>query len=353
MKYFEKAQHVEKLQNIFANQRLSLSNTSLDDSGYVTKFNQLEGLVGQLAFSIKKEWKEIPVWLQSVVNKDAITLGSREMIGVGKAVICQWMLDEIFNKYFHPGLEPGLSSQLKLIQNNLRAFAPLSQSNEEQEGLVSKIISWRLATLEGLQELLRSEQASVNQHTLTELLNEKLLASLQKYLKDPLPVGIENGTMMIIQRAIDILQHLPQESREVHIEYVNPGHSFVNEYMKLESGIAALTVAVDGSEADRMSLKSTASESRDPDMRDSEQNSPSVQQEPKKKGMFGGLMSGKRAAGSAQAQGQQKQLGAAAASSQTSLTSKEEAPQRVRFSTGFAVSIRNRMVLVKAPVYTA
>ena len=190
---------MHQLQNTLAHQRLSLSRTSWDDSEYATRFNRLDGLIAQLSFAIRKEWKTIPNWLQGVVNRTAVETGKQEMTAVGRAFISSWIVDEIFEKYFHPDLEPGLSAQLKMIQFNIRKFAPTAQSGEEEEALVTKVINWRLATLEGLTELLRSSQSATNRQRLTEGLNEKLIVALQMHLQEPAPPDIQGGVPMIVE----------------------------------------------------------------------------------------------------------------------------------------------------------
>ncbi len=356
--YFEKDSQVQQLQNTLANQRLSLSKTSLDDSEYATRFNRLDGLIAQLAFGIRKNWKSIPPWMQSAVNKDAVTTGKQEMTVVGRAFISSWLVDEVFEKYFHPDLELGLSSQLKMVQSNLRRFAPTSHSSEEEESLMAKIVNWRLCTLEGIQDMLRSSQSTANRQQLIERLNEKLIASLQMYLQEPSPPELEGGVHMIIDLVVNnIAIHLPLESRDVHIQYFPPGHAILLEFMKLETGIPALTNPC-AEETDRASLRSTASDLKDSaDARDSDTSIAKADQEPKRKGVLGGLM-GVRKPGVVSAQ-QGKQAGAGG--SQSSLTQqppgsssgpKEEAPQRVRLAAFAAVQVRGRSVLLKAPVFS-
>jgi hypothetical protein len=204
----------------------------------------LDGLIAQLSFSTRKEWKTIPQWLHVVVNKNAVETGKQEMTAVGRAFISHWLVENIFDKYFHPDLEPGFSTQLQSIVMNIRKFSPPCHSAEDEESLAAKIINWRLATLEGLADTLRAPQAAANRQTLTETLNEKLIASLQMHLNDPAPPDLNGGVPMIVELAVSIAQHLPLESREVHIEYFPPGHGIVSEFMKLESGIPALTAPI-------------------------------------------------------------------------------------------------------------
>lgn len=403
--FFEQQNQVHQLQNTLAHQRLSLSRTSLDDSEYATRFARLDGLISQLSFAIRKNWKTIPGFLHPAVNKDAITTGKQEMTAVGRAFISWWLCEEIFEKYFHPDLETGLSSQLRTIQRNIRLTAPPFQSGEEEEALHMKIINWRLTTLDGLQDLLRNTQAPVNRQKLVDNLNEKLIGALQMHLQEPYPPDLGGGVPMIVELAVNnIAIHLPCESRDVCIEYFPPGHSLVPDLMKMESGIPQLTAPIDtgagglspADAKDTASLKSMASDLKDSattssggEPRDSSEGNgngvrkegeppqppPHGQQFPpppkqeikeagKKRSMFGNLM-GREPKPSAQ---QGRQLGAGSGSgSQVSLTQqvtqmqppgssggppKEEQPPRVRLAAGIAVSIRGRSVLMKAPVYS-
>lgn len=384
--FFEQQTQVHQLQNTLAHQRLSLSRTSWDDSEYATRFNRLDGLIAQLSFAIRKDWKTIPTRLQGVVNRTAVETGKQEMTAVGRAFISSWIVDEIFEKYFHPDLEPGLSTQLKMIQLNIRKFAPTAQSGEEEEALVTKVINWRLATLEGLTELLRSPQSATNRERLTEGLNEKLIAALQMHLQEPAPPDIQGGVPMIVELAVNIAQHLPLESREVHIEYFPPGHGIVADLMKMEAGIPALTSPIvdPNADADRASLKSIAS-----DMRDSASSSIAEQENPsgqpqnqnqgnnpganmlmnkdpgenkRGRGMFGGLMGPKKGTNTPPQLGKQQSSTVGAGGSQVSLTQQppgssngpkeEPPPPRVRMAVGVAVQIRGKSILIKAPVYS-
>ncbi|KAF1995625.1 hypothetical protein P154DRAFT_526203 [Amniculicola lignicola CBS 123094] len=358
--FFEQQSQVHQLQNTLANQRLSLSRTSWDDSEYGTRFNRLDGLIAQLSFSIRKDWKGIPGWLHAVVNKNAVETGKQEMTAVGRAFISAWLVDNIFDKYFHPDLETGLSTQLKGIQLNIRKFHPVCHTPEDEDGLNAKVINWRLATLEGLADVLKSPQSPANRQTLTDSLNEKLIGSLQMFLNDPAPPDLNGGVPMIVELAISIAQHLPLESREVHIEYFRPGQSLVSEFMKMESGIPALTNPImDPEEADRASLRSVASKMDDnASIAEQEQQmsqAPSKDVGDKKRNMFG--FGSKKPAAPTPAQLGKRESSLGQGGSQQSLsqpsTANEEPPSpRVRMAVGVAVQIRGKSVLMKAPVYS-
>ncbi|KAJ4362660.1 hypothetical protein N0V95_001368 [Ascochyta clinopodiicola] len=362
--FFEQQTQVHQLQNTLANQRLSLSRTSWDDSEYGTRFNRLDGLIAQLSFSIRKDWKSIPPWLHPVVNKTAVEIGKQEMTAVGRAFISHWLVENIFEKYFHPDLEPGFSTQLQMIQLNIRKFAPLCHSSEDEDSLAAKVINWRLATLEGLSDLLRAPQAELNRQKLTETLNEKLIASLQMFLNDPAPPDLAGGVPMIVELAVSIAQHLPLESREVHIEYFPPGHGIVPEFMKMESGIPPLTSPiVEIDEADRVSLKSVASKLDDAPVGDQDvqgQQGSQAPKEDKKRGFFGGLGASKKPTTAPASLGK-RESSLGQGGSQQSLTAPpgsssglkdDVSPPRVRLAVGVAVQIRGKSVLMKAPVYS-
>jgi hypothetical protein len=240
--YFEKDAQVTALQNTVANQRLSMSRTTLDDHEYTTRFNRLDGAINNLSFNIRKDWKWVPPWLAPFINKDAHHVGTKEMTAVGRACITRWVIDEILDRYFHPRLEPGLSSELKVIEKNIRSAGRNQVLGEEQrEDMVVKLTSWRLTTLEGLADSMAADQGREYEQQLTNMLMEKLTASLQVNLNEPPPPGLESGVGMIVELAIGLASSLPQESRDVCVEYYMPG-SLINEtYMKLEPGIPPLT----------------------------------------------------------------------------------------------------------------
>ncbi|KAL8715576.1 MAG: hypothetical protein Q9220_000912 [cf. Caloplaca sp. 1 TL-2023] len=385
--YFEKEGQVQQLQNTLAHQRLAQSRTSLDDNEYINRFSRLDGAINNLAFNIRREWRSVPPWLAPAVNKDATTNPTKEMTAVGRACISRWLVDELFDRFFHPSLEPALSTQLKIIEKNLRRFAPPTPTDEEREGLMSKISNWRLATLEGLHELLSSAAAAENRNTLTTTLVEKMVAALSMNLKDPAPAGLDGGVSMIVELAVGIACNLPLESRDVFVDYVYPNSRIDEAVMKLETGLPPLTnpgegISVVEEMSSRSSLDTKDQNGDDTDsLKDAEQEVESPQQQgppssqqqsqaqkqnqpdsiaaaamaqKKKGGMFGGFMGGKKAGavpgGSGVAAQQQQQ----ALKEQYQKEQKErerEKEEKVRFCAFMAVEVRGRSVLVKAPVW--
>lgn len=345
--YFEKEDQVKQLQNSLAHQRLSQSRTSLDDSEYTTRFNRLDGLVAQLAFSIRKSWSSIPPWLAGSVNKDAIATGKQEMTAAGRALISSWLVEEVFDRYFHPDLDPILSQQLKGIQKNIRYFAPLAQTAEEEEYLTAKIVNWRLSTLDGLQDALRSKECSTHRAQLTDSLKQSLVSDLAKHLHEPPPADLEGGVHMIIELLVSIAIHLPLESRDVVIDYWSPGASLLNDQMKMETGIPPLTTSVAEDAAELVSNKEGES---DPD---DNADSTHSEQPSKKRSMLRALTG--KAAGSSH---DQRKHGDANGSSNSpdrpdsSQGVRKDGMPRVRMAAGLGVQIRGRSVLIKAPVFT-
>lgn len=356
---------MHQLQNTLAHQRLSQSRTSLDDNEYGARFSRLDGAINNLSFNIRRDWRAVPPWLAPSVNRDAPSSPTKEMTAVGRACISRWLVDELLDRYFHPSLEPALSAHLKIVEKNLRRFAAPTHSEEEKDALMARISNWRLATVDGLQEMLSSPQAVEYRTSLTDVLIEKMTASLSMSLKDPPPPGLEGGVRMIVELAVGLAANIPLESRDVFADYIAPG-TLVNEtYMKIESGLPPLTnpgeALSDGSAGsgekggaddgigadvkedrggdDNVSVVSVAS------VGTSGGGSGPTTKEQKKKSMFGGLMGGtKKAVGSGAT------VGNAAPPQQISqpLPPKEE---RVRFAAFMAVEVRGRSVLVRAPVY--
>ena len=300
------------------------------------------------------------------------------MTAVGRACISRWLVEELLERYFHPALEPSFSSQLKIIEKNLRRFAAPTPSDEEKDALMARISNWRLATLDGLQDALNSTNATEYRSNLTKSLVDSLTSNLTNMLKDPPPPGLDGSVNMIMELAVGIAGNLPLESRDVYVEYVAPG-SLVNEaIMKIESGLPPLTSPGEnmGPEGDTASMvskqteetgsieskengASTGNGNDDASKQEAAMQQQQQQQQQqqggqgKKKGMFGGFMttagSKKGSVGGGpppQQPPQQQQQGQG--QQQQQAPPKED---RVRFSTFMAVEVRGRSVLCKAPVY--
>ncbi|TDZ23940.1 hypothetical protein Cob_v002860 [Colletotrichum orbiculare MAFF 240422] len=225
---------IEQLQNAVANQRMSQSRTALDDSEYITRFNRLNGAINNLSFNIRKDWRTVPQWLDMFVSIDALKTGKQEMTAVGRAVITRWIVEEIFNKCFHPGLNFDLSRQLKEIELNIRRFSYTMNSQEEFDALTNKVVSWRMATLEGLQRVLNSPESADSRADFTRMCTSNLTAVLYQYLTDPPPPGVDGSASMIVELAVGIAANLPLESRDVAITYPLPGDSINTHIMEVE-----------------------------------------------------------------------------------------------------------------------
>lgn len=352
--YFDKDAQVQQLQNTLAHQRLSQSRTSLDDNEYMTRFNRLDGAINNLAFNIRKEWRVVPPWLSSCVNRDATLTGKQEMTAVGRACISRWIVEELLDRYYHPALEPNLSCQLKIIEKNLRRFASPTPTEEEKEALLAKISNWRLATLDGLADMLGSPEAMEYRAHLTELLVKMLAQDLMDNLNEPPPPGLEVGVIGIIELAVGIAANVPLESRDVFVNYIMPGTLVHDGYMTREGVLPALTNPGEGisdtnsiastddkEETDRESLKDMPSQQQQQQSQQHQQ-----QQQKKKPGMLSGLM-GKKPVSTAATSGSSRS-GVSSAAEAGPQPPKEE---RVRFAAFMSVEVRGKNMLVKAPVY--
>lgn len=225
---------VEQLQNAVANQRISQSRTALDDSEYTTRFNRLNGAINNLSFNIRKDWKSLPPWIEKYVSADALKTGKQEMTAVGRAVITRWIVEEIFDSCFHPGLDPELSRQLKSVEQNIRRFSYTLTSQEEFDALTAKVVSWRMTTLEGLQDVLNSAESTNYRTEFTREATATLTSGLFQYLTDPPPAGVEGSASMIVELAVGIAANLPLESRDVAILYPLPQDGIQPEVMDVE-----------------------------------------------------------------------------------------------------------------------
>jgi hypothetical protein len=241
--YFEREAQVTQLQNTVANQRLSMSKTSLDDAQYSSRFERLSGAINNLAFNIRKDWKDVPPWLRPVCNKDAHAVGTKEMTAVGRACITRWLYETVFQQVFHPAIDHSVSRNLKHIEQNLRRQGQSGHiyTDEQRDDLLTKITTWRLTTIEGLQDQLASKFAHQYQENLIQYLTENLTESLKNNLNDPPPPGLQESVATIIGQAVSICANIPMESRDIWIEYFMPGTQINETYMKVESGMTGLT----------------------------------------------------------------------------------------------------------------
>lgn len=319
---------VEQLQNAVANQRISQSRTALDDSEYTTRFNRLNGAINNLSFNIRKDWKSLPSWIDRYVSVEALRTGKQEMTAVGRAVIARWVLEEVFNKCFHPGLDMELSRHLKDIEQNIRRFSYTLTSQEEFDALTSKVVSWRMATLEGLQQALQSQESQDNRVDFTTLVSGNLTAHLYQHLVEPPPAGVEGSVAMIVELAVGIAANLSLESRDVAVTYPLPGDTIQADFMELEK--AGLPPLPDSEDAE-----------------DSGQDGDKSKRDKPKSGMLNML-------GGVPPPGSRK----GSVVSNTDMDAPSATPAvpakdttKVRFAGFVAVEVRGRQVLVKAPVW--
>lgn len=263
--YFEnKAQieqmsgQIEHLQNAIANQRMSQSRTALDDNEYATRFNRLNGAINNLSFNIRKDWRLVPIWLAAYVSHDALKTAKQEMTAVGRAVITRYIVEEVFNRSFHPALNPVISRHLKEIELNIRRNTHQLTSQEEYDALTAKVIAWRMATLEGLAHELNFPEAEQVRADFTRRTTSNLMATLSKYLGDPLPAGVDGSASMIVELAVGIASNIPLESRDIVVRYPFPGDPVDPAIMEVENaGLPPLDgkqgVATEGADGDEES----------------------------------------------------------------------------------------------------
>ncbi|KAJ5296129.1 hypothetical protein N7508_010950 [Penicillium antarcticum] len=342
--YFEKDAQVQHLQNTVAHQRMAVSRTILDDSEYQNRFGRLDGAIKDLAFSVRKNWKGLPPWLKGMVTDDALEVGMKEMTAVGRAVISRWLVEEVFQRHFHPGLDPAFSVQLKSIEMNLRRQRPSSE--EDRENASARLSYWRRTTLDGLGDSIIGPAADKNRAGLVEHLIGELATFMGSQLHDNLQLGLEAGVRMIIENSINIIEKVPLEARDVSVDYFPPGVSLAEQYMKVEGQLPHLPnppPPVADPEVDEPTEGEVSSGST---VAPSENVSPAPKSH--KKSMFGALMGRKPApndSGRPAVPGPEEKIEPA-----------ETTPSspRIRFAAFLAVEVRGKgpaTVLVKAPVW--
>lgn len=237
--YFDREAQVTQLQNVVANQRLSMSKTSLDDAQYANRFDRLNGAIQNLAFNIRKDWRRLPNWLAPACNRDACATGTKEMTAVGRACIARWLYEHIFQTIFHPGIDERLSHDLKNMERALRR-SPSILTEEQRDDLLTKVTTWRLTTCESLAEVLNSRASEAQQEAMSRRLTDELCSHLRSLLNDPAPPNLEGHLQPIVLQALSISANLPLESRDICIDYYYPGTPINETFMKLETGMTAL-----------------------------------------------------------------------------------------------------------------
>jgi hypothetical protein len=139
----------------------------------------------------------------------------------------------------------------------------------------------------------------------------------------------------------------------------------VPDFMKIETGIPALTAPIqEVDEADRASVRSVISKDADSASIAEQEQQAAQQQMPKeeKKRSVFGFGGGSKKPTTAPASLSKRESTLGAGGSQQSLTQnppgsssgpkEEPLPPRVRMAVGFAVQIRGKSILMKAPVYS-
>lgn len=345
--YFDKEAQVQHLQNTVAHQRMAVSRTVLDDNEYANRFQRLDGAIKDLAFSVRKDWRSIPSWLHGLVTDDALQTGTKEMTAIGRAVISRWLVEEVFQRHFHPGLEPGLSLQLKTIEMNLRRQQMRPATDEDRENAIARLSNWRRTTFDGLGDMLADAAAQEHRGQLIEHLTAELASFLGGQLNDSRLPGLEAGVRMIIENTINIAEKIPLEARDVCVEYFPPNISFVEGYMKVEGQLPPLNhqppppADQEGDENAGANGDSSPT-SNTGGMGDT---TASAHREPRKKSVFGALMGRKPANESRPAGGQ---------AHEEKSEHTEGGPARIRFASFLTVEVRGKgpvVVLVKAPVF--
>lgn len=329
---------------------MAVSRTVLDDNEYTNRFQRLDGAIKDLAFSVRKYWRSIPSWLNGMVTDDALSVGMKEMTAVGRAVISRWLVEEVFQRYFHPSLDPAFSVQLKNIEMNLRRQRP--SSDEDRENASARLSYWRRTTFDGLSDSLIGPDAQEHRVELVEHLIVELAAFMGSQLHEIASPGLEASVRMIIENSINIIEKIPLEARDVCVDYFPPGISLAEQYMKVEGQLPALSHPPPPPSDQEQPEEPAAAEgdaSSGPTAGVIENPSP-AQQKPSKKSIFGALISRKHASN------EMSRPAPAPGPAEDKSEPADVAPSnpRIRFAAFLAVEVRGKgppTVLIKSPVW--
>ncbi|CAI7601635.1 unnamed protein product [Penicillium viridicatum] len=348
--YFEKDAQVQHLQNTVAHQRMAVSRTVLDDNEYTSRFQRLDGAIKDLAFSVRKYWRSIPSWLNGMVTDDALSVGTKEMTAVGRAVISRWLVEEVFQRYFHPSLDRAFSVQLKNVEMNLRRQRPSSE--EDRENASARLSYWRRTTFDGLSDSLVGPEAQQHRVELVEHLIVELAAFMASQLDEIALPDLEASVRMIIENSINIIEKIPLEARDVCVDYFPPGISLAEQYMKVEGQLPALSHPPPPPSDQEQLEEPTAAEgdASSGSTAGVQENGSPAQQKPSKKSIFGALIRGKHA--SSEVSRPVPAPGPTEDKSETAELAQNH--PRIRFAAFLAVEVRGKgpaTVLIKSPVW--
>ncbi|CAI7585465.1 hypothetical protein N7533_009019 [Penicillium manginii] len=348
--YFDKEAQVQHLQNTVAHQRMAVSRTVLDDNEYANRFQRLDGAIKDLAFSVRKDWRSVPPWLHGLVTDDAVATGTKEMTAMGRAVVSKWLGEEVFHKYFHPGLDSTLSGQLKSIEMNLRRQQLRPCTDEDRENAIARLSNWRRTTFDGLGDALSTPDAQEHRAELIEHLIAELASFLSTQLHEPALPGLEAGVRMIIENTINIAEKIPLEARDVYVEYLPTNITFADAYMKVEGQLPPLAHLPPPPAEQESEDPAAVEEDSSPASNSTgagEGTSPAPR-ESKKKSVFDAIRN--RKSGGAD----HSRSGASHPHEEKVEQPEVAIPPRIRFSSFLTVEVRGKgqaMVLVKAPVW--
>lgn len=317
----------------------------------MTRFQRLDGATTNLAFNIRKNWRSIPGWIAPYVNQDALKVGKHEMTAVGRAFITKFLVDEIFNKTFHPCLEGDLSTNLKSVEQNIRRFSPVLNNQEESDALTAKVIQWRLSTLDGLKDVLNNPESEVHKKNFLQIATSGLTANLITFLQEPVPAGIEDSARMIVELAVSIASNIPLESRDISIIYPLPGDPLQPAFMKVETGVPLLeNPSADAS--GEVDTSSTGSGEKDDSSKETDKSDGKIRKDKPKGGMLQAMMGGNNQGAPKPKQGASSQGNAENSGDVKGRVSSDDGPQKVRFAGFVGIDVRGRQMLIKAPVWT-
>lgn len=243
----------------------------------------------------------------------------------------------------------GLSAELKRIEQNIRFFASPSTNQEESDMLTSKVVQWKLSTVEGLGYVLNSSESHETKGMFTQMAVSNLTAHLIQHLHEPAPQGIEGNATSIIELAVGIASHLPLESRDISIVYPLPGDTVLPTF-KIEALLPALeNPGPDPSgDADGGSMQSDSKDQNSEADGKGETSGQKLSKKPHDKGKNPPQLQAQNSVS-----GKKMSVSGAGAGEPGQEKGKDrDGPQKIRFAGFVGVEVRGRQWLVNPQVWT-
>ncbi|KAK9458085.1 hypothetical protein V1511DRAFT_491712 [Dipodascopsis uninucleata] len=219
----------EALESDLARKNIESGRNILDDTQYKTKFENLDRSLRSVAFKERSNWDRYPDWIAS---KD-LSKGPMR-----RAVLARWLVEEVFLKYMHPGLDLTTSKVLKKVERNVGHSFPEDVSLWRRNAIKSTLPpdaidrQGTLGSLESKKEFNDHRKAALAslEHLCYKVYKKQLVDTQQKKVKDLPAYYID-----IIDQALSLIAAMNLEVRCIILHYYLPGSNMDPQFMYEET----------------------------------------------------------------------------------------------------------------------